>query len=294
MVRSILWDVLCWIGPLIEKKNRTMPKGAQKRIDQTVTFIQENHNLRLEVRKVVAEHCQYYTEMDRVGPVFHNKKHLTTFSKSMSQKDNPNAGEKPARHYRRALRMLYRSMDRFDEEKTVDAMPEANLIPAFRTIADEVYLYADKAGIACRAKLNEFRASPKQFLDDNEIFISGHKKKETGHVRGPAWFLMHYEPARERFVFDPMGAEHDNPDLPGYRFQAISVPAVAHDDASEHKNFQELVPTELKDLDIMLTTQFSGCSFYLARRFARAPSSPARRSHGPVLPEGPQQPGHDD
>ena len=107
---------------------------------------------------------------------------------------------------------------------------------------------------ASRAKLNELRASPKAFLEANEIFINGHKKKDTGHVRGPAWFLMSYEPARKRFVFEPMGGEHDRAGQAGYRFQAISVPAVSHDDVSEHRNFQELVPTELKDLDVMLTT----------------------------------------
>jgi hypothetical protein len=240
-----------------------MVKGAQKRLDATVEFVRKEPNLRAEVRQVVADYLEYFMDIDRVGPVYTTKQHLKTFSESLSQRNNPNSGEKAERHYRRALHMMYQSLGDSPARAAVDTMAEAALAPAFRKLAKEVYLYWDKTGAACRAKLDKLRSSPRQFLEENEIFINGHKKKETGHVRGPAWFLVSYEPGRKRFVFEPMGSEQDRADQPGYRFQAISVPAVAHDDASEHRNLQELIPTELTGLDIMLTTQFSGCSFCL-------------------------------
>jgi hypothetical protein len=248
-----------------EREERPMVKGAQKRLDATVDFIRKEPNLRAEVRQVVADYCEYFMDIDRVGPVYTTKAHLKTFSESLSQRNNPSAGEKPERHYRRAIHMMYQSLGDGAARAAVDTMAEAALVPAFKKLAKEIYLYWDKTGAACRAKLDELRTSPKQFLEENEIFINGHKKKEAGHVRGPAWFLMSYDPGRKRFVFEPMGGEQERADQPGYRFRAIHVPAVSHDDLSEHRNFQELVPTELKDLDIMLTTQFSGCSFCVQR-----------------------------
>ena len=128
-----------------------MVKNAAKRIKTTIKFISESPKLRKEVATVVAEHCSHFVDTDRVGPAFPEQKDVDRFSGTLSQRNNPNAGKKPDRHYRRALGLMYQSLDRFDDLPKAHTMPVASLENAFINMAEEIYLFADKTGSACRA-----------------------------------------------------------------------------------------------------------------------------------------------
>jgi len=112
--------------------------------------------------------------------------------------------------------------------------------PAFRKLAKEIYLYWTRR--------HRLPGEARQVAVESQAVPGGerdlHQRPQEEGNRPRAWTSLVPRELRAGSQALRLRAhgKRAGPGRPArHRFQAISVPAVSHDDASEHRNFQELI-----------------------------------------------------
>jgi hypothetical protein len=232
-----------------------MPKQAQRRIDETITFIVNDipGAERTAVRNYLNNRVQNYTNGVVAG-----------FSAMMSMTNVPNAGNERQRNLRRAIILI----------DTVVLNPDPAALPGtgigvgllenrYKGLILPLRLMADQncgtMGLVNR-QFDRLYANPIQWLTNNRIHIFG------SNVNGvvPMHFFYFYYRGRGYYKIDPT----PQPNSPNcYRFNSVNVPAILWSNVPGRTanynagSFAQIVPTPLQNADVMTTTQFTGCSF---------------------------------
>jgi hypothetical protein len=251
------------------------------RINQTIAFIDNNNNFSMLRRQAVAQFCrQTYPKLSAFDfGQYRGEFEALSSAMSVKQQATVPAGNEDDRAKRRAIFLIWKSIDKALTAGTVPSaqaamtMPTGNLDAA---LADAVLKASVVAGAATGGDVftNEVVAHPARFLRTHKVIVLG---VTTGagkfsNLAGADYtnaltFYFQYDPGNDRFVFNGvLNAAYGA----GHPFQTVSVPAVNWYDVpgngGEHAplvpaNFSQILGCELTGANFMVTTQFTGCTF---------------------------------
>jgi hypothetical protein len=239
-------------------------KKAETRITETLNFLHDTPLLPSSTRHYVEQYLADY--LTAAYPVKNNNAAYKTFSDDASMANVANAGNSDQRMLRRALVLMWKVMGSDLRANQVKAMAVGDLNAHLRhTVLKALICSGMRTGDthAARYVLDQvFRRDPLQFLTDNPIMISG-STANSGANQNIVPFQFGYDPSKDRYVFSPA-----NPPKTGhYPISPASIPAMNWWDVPGRGNvlangsFAQIHGTKLSGSDIMLTTQFTGCSF---------------------------------
>jgi hypothetical protein len=231
-------------------------KGAQTRVNETIDFIVGGvpPTERATVRSYLNARIQGMTGGGSVKGI----------SDPMSMNDLVNRGTEPERKMRRAIILLESVV--MTPSPTAPAVKGLGagalpgrynpLLEALRLLADQ-----DRGGAnLLRDKFNELTANPVPFLTNNLLLIFG--SNQNGLMN--QYFVFEYTMGVPKFKFltaRPGTASRC------YTVPVLNVPAVlwsnvpGRTDDPDAGSFATINGTHLTGATVMVTTQFSGCSF---------------------------------
>jgi hypothetical protein len=244
----------------------TITKKADERITETLDYLTKTAVVRYGERQYVEKYVRTFLDTKFPGGWSGNQQ-FKSFSESLSMTGVTNPGNEEHRKMRRLLMLLWKAMG----NDTI-----ANAVPALGagTLASELRMTIRKA-MLCSGQLsgddwtaryvltNIIARDPLDFLTENKIIIRG-STKDSGLNQNLVTFEFGYEPLSDRYAFNAPASKP----TPGYHgFSASSVPAVNWWDVPGRGgnlnagSFAQIRGTQVSGATIMVTTQFTGCSF---------------------------------
>jgi hypothetical protein len=242
---------------------RTQMKNADTRITETLAFIKDTVLVKFSDRLFIEKYLGDYllaTFPNKTSPQY------KAFSDDLSMNSVANAGNEQERMLRRLLVLMWKVMGNAGKATAAKTMPVALLAPHLYNSIPKAMICAgirsSDQGPARYVLEQLFRVNPASFLNDNAIMISG-STRNSGLAQNVLSFQFGYDALSDRYVFKPSTL----PEAGFYVFDAVSIPAVNWWDVPGRGNilnngsFAQIHGTELSGSTIMLTTQFTGCSF---------------------------------
>ncbi|MBV8186026.1 MAG: hypothetical protein JO339_02190 [Alphaproteobacteria bacterium] len=275
-------------------------KLASTRVNETIDFIGTNGNFSPVRRQAVAQFCRTtYPKLSLLdfGP-YSSEFHTLSSDMSVKQHATVPAGNQTERAKRRAIFLIWKSIDKAYLAGTLPAAQAAMTMPTAQldnVLADAMRKAAVCASAAGAADVfNELTTAPAGFLASNRLIVLGSPKgaSKFRNLNSASYtnvrdFKFQYDPVNDGFMLgvDAMGnygAFH--------LVKAVSVPAIAWYDVpgnggeqapAQSANFAQILGCELSGANFMLTTQFTGCAFC----WTTDPAGVVRAAHiGPTKP----------
>ncbi|MEX3638267.1 hypothetical protein [Paraburkholderia sp. BR14320] len=198
------------------------------------------------------------------------------FSNGMSMKNVHNAGNETQREMRRAIYLLWHAIGNNALANRATTLGAGLLAAEYRRLLQKARIVEDAHHARDHGSRNLLTtvipAAPLQFLTDNKIMVRGSTAYAPDALdRNLVNFYFTYDAAQDRYMFVPV-AGFPVP-AGAYGFSAASVRAV-HWTAVPGRgivvnpgpppgaaSFGAIDGTRLDGSDVMVTTQFTGCSF---------------------------------
>jgi hypothetical protein len=229
-------------------------KGAQTRINETIDLILQD--VQIPERTAVGDYIR--AELDRMGGG-----DVAALSKPMSMNDLEERGTAEERKKRRALILMSYCKANNLTLEGVKHMAVGNLTGEYFASIGRLRLLANQEkglGNLIRDKYNEMIANPDTFLRANMLFTVG------SNTDGEMDQFFFYE-FKNGVAGYKISSSLDPHPPRAYLVRVISVPGVVwrdvpnRGDQSANGSFADVHGTELAGASLMVTTQFSGCSF---------------------------------
>jgi len=238
-------------------------KSDTTRIKQTLKYIRTTDKVRPEIRDAAYSFAQkwvneFYPESRKSTDAYKG------FSGGMSMKDIDDAGEKETRKQRRAIVLLWSAMMNTGLAKQGQSMGEGLVTDAFRRAMTKARIVYDMSrGIRSGNEdvfTNHLRRDPAEFLKQHRLIIYG-IKAEDQPADNLVDFGFYYDAAQDRYVLKTNAPAGSHP------VKAINVPAIywgnvpGRGQDAARGDFSRIDGTPLRGSTVMLTTQFTGCTF---------------------------------
>ncbi len=232
-------------------------KGAQARIDETLDYIvlAVPANERVAVRARMNAKIQGMTGGGSIKGL----------SDPMSMNDAADRGTDPSRKVRRSIILMeaVAISSAGGDPAAIKGLAPGPALVRFNQDIDWLRLLADQArGNAnlLRAKYQALVANPLTFLQNNLVIVQG--SGTDGLMHQSMFFALYNGIPRYKIVATPPG---DTPHC--YTFPVLNVPAILWSNVPGRTtnpirgSFATIDGTHLTGGTVMVTTQFSGCSF---------------------------------
>jgi hypothetical protein len=241
-------------------------KKSDERITETLDYLTKTNVVRYGERQYVEKYVRSFLDAQFPGGWTGNNQ-FKAFSESMSMAGVTNPGGEEHRKMRRLLMLLWKAMGNDTIANAVPTLGAGTLAEQLRQTIRKAMLCGGKlAGDDWPARYvltNIIARDPLEFLRRNAIIIRG-STRSSGLDQNLVPFEFGFDPLGDRFEFKAVAAAP----TPGYHgFQPVSVPAVNWWDVPGRGNnlnagsFAQIHGTKLAGAPIMVTTQFTGCSF---------------------------------
>lgn len=254
-------------------------KDDQQRIDETLQFIAASTLVPTQMRTAVAAFVTAF--LNQRLPPGTTRRDLRTFSRQMSMARVPHSGTEVQRNLRRAIHLLWEAMGNHQRAEEAKTCPGGDLVHDYKRSMEKAWLVSETRGGGNVGHQWVFthglRHHTRAFLTRNRITIRGSPRIRTDDGdRNVLDFNFSFDPLYDRYAFGVGG-------VGGMTFQTVSVPAVhwatvpGRGNAQDAGSFANVHGTELGGATVMLTTQFTGCSFCIkdAGRVLAAHISPS-------------------
>lgn len=244
-----------------------MSKNAIERIEQTLKFLKKTDIAPAAVRDEVYAFAKSYAD----ASLSDGKSNFTqSVSKDMSTKEYQDTkadwGDKGIRKERRAMALLWTAMANLERARDSMMMESGRVEDALLAVMKKAKATADMAkGISAGNQdilVNDFMASPENFLIKNQVVIYG-IKADKQPLDNIGKFGFYFEASKDRYVFESPCKKTG-----AHLFDAFNVPAILWAKVPNRGtnagagSFADINGTPLTGAPaIMLTTQFTGCTF---------------------------------
>ncbi len=244
-----------------------MSKGTLERIDETLKFLKTTTVAPATLRDDVYAFAKAYADQSLSDAKSNFTKGV---SRDMSTKQYTSTkddwGDKTVRKERRAMNLLWMAMANRERATAAMKMQSGRVEDELLAVMKKAKATADmKKGISQGNQdilVNDFMGSPEKFLTKNIVVIYGIKadRQPTNNV---GKFGFYFEASKDRYVFSSPCK------TPGaHMFDAFNVPAVVWVNVPNRGtnaatgSFADIQGIPLTGApNIMLTTQFTGCTF---------------------------------
>lgn len=253
------------------------------RVNETISFIRDNAAFPLVRRTGVAQFCR--TTFPRLGLLdfgaYNTEFHALSGGMSVKQNATVAPGSETDRKKRRAIFLIWKSIVKVSGDPAGNVRAQAGMTTAAGGALDA--LFADamlKAAVFAGGGAGgdvftaDVFAHPRPFLAAHKVIVlgmttGGNKFTAVGNpdYTNVLQFYFQYDSGNDRFVF---GGRIDPRFGAGHPFATVSVPAVNWYDVPGNGgqnapvtpgNFAQILGCELNGATVMLTTQFTGCTF---------------------------------
>ncbi len=264
-------------------------KNDIARIDETLRFIADVPLVPKQMRTAVSTFVNDFVAGKL--PTGTSKKDIQAFSRQMSMAKVSHSGNVEQRAVRRAIHLLWEAMGNHVRAEQSKFTAANDLTYDYKRSMEKAWLTAEaKTGGTIGHRWvfeNGLKLHPKAFLTWNVIAIRGGTKVDTAHGnQNVQSFVFSFDPANDRYVIQAGGS--------GYAFQAVSVVPIHWADVEDRGHvedrgsFAKIRGTALEGAGVMVTTQFTGCTFCIktAATILTAHLSPSLPSHPYPLSNG--------
>ncbi|MCG3194811.1 MAG: hypothetical protein DIJKHBIC_04078 [Thermoanaerobaculia bacterium] len=254
-------------------------KDDQARIDDAFNFIAGTTLVPARMKLAVSTFVSDFIK--RKLPTGSSRQEIRNFSRGMSMAKVHHSGTEGQRALRRAIHLLWEAMENHERAEQAKLTPGIDLVYDFKRSMEKAWIVSEKKGGGLVAHKwvfdNGLKLYTKAFLRRNRLFIQGSSKIDgTQGDQNVLDFEFGFDELKDRYTIAPKG-------LGGYSFKAVSVPAVHWTDVprrgvtEDSGSFGAMNGTEFDGASVMVTTQFTGCSFCLkdAGRLLGAHISPS-------------------
>jgi hypothetical protein len=239
-------------------------KDDQQRIDETLNFIANTTLVNVNMRNAVSTFVSDFVR--RKLPTGSSRQELRTFSRGMSMAKVSHAGSEGQRAMRRALHLIWEAIGNHQRAESSKLTPGLDIQYDFKRSMEKAWIASEQTlgGTVAHQWVfdNGLKLHTKAFLKRNIVKIDGSTKIDgTQGDRNVLDFWFAFDKASDRYVIGPSAI------WGGVKMPVVSVPAVHWADipgrapTEDRGTFAGMVGTEVAGASLMVTTQFTGCSF---------------------------------
>lgn len=257
-------------------------KDAQKRIDSTIDAIVDDPQVPLGEKANVRKFL-----VAKAGEQTQTTVARDNFSAKMSMKDATAAGDKTDRMRRRECFLMRSVLSAGGADiKTVGATELSStfgdLVFRLRVAADQAY---SGQGILRNIFMNRLKSRPLDFVTNFRLTVKGSSARDGSQGdRNVLQYHFCYDSGTDTYLIQP-----DAIGKGSHGFSAVSVTAVGWSKVPNRGtnktagSFADIAGIELDGADVMVTTQFTGCSMCFKKQGGKLLAAHI----APTTPDGP-------